>query len=192
MLELRHMQLSIVVDFERYWEPMFDQVTLKYFYNRLGVGDKEILNRTVNGTIKRVKIKETENWLTFIVDYSVTKKGKKQEFKDIPIIRCKFDDEALRKFILHIVIKHKKRLGSGNISLRILEILVPRFYENEMKNMEVIRKVMKEYLRAINEKEKLEKDIRKIDEKIDNEVFKLYELTDEEIILVKRAYGTNY
>ena len=49
---------------------------------------------------------------------------------------------------------------------------------------------MNSYLKVKDEKERLEKEIREVDEKIDDEVFKLYDLTDEEVALIKKASGT--
>jgi len=189
LINLKQESLVLVVDFERYWAPLADQITLKYFYNRLPIGDKEILNRTARGSIKSVRVEEIENWLTFIVDYSVTERGEKKEFKDMPILKCRFSDEALRKFLLHVVLNCKRRLGTGNISSKVLEIPIPRFDKDETKNREAIRKVMADYLKVMYEKEKLEKEIKEIDEKIDDAIFKLYDLTDEEINIIKIASG---
>ena len=58
-----------------------------------------------------------------------------------------------------------------------------------MKNREIINKVMDGYLKTIHEKERLEKEISEIDERIDYEVFKLYDLDDKEIALIKKALG---
>lgn len=45
------------------------------------------------------------------------------------------------------------------------------------------------YLKVISQKERLNKEVREVDEKIDDEVFKLYGLTNEEVALVKKASG---
>jgi hypothetical protein len=189
ILPLKCRQITIVVDFERYWEPVIDQVTLKFFFDHLPVNNKEIINRMAKGLIKNVSVEEVGDWLTFIADYSVTENGKKKDFSDVPILKCKIENEALRKFIFHVVSNCKKWQVTGNISSKILSVPVPRFDKNEAKNMEAVRKVMNGYLKAINENERIYKEILEIDKKIDDEVFNLYGLTEEEASFIKGEFG---
>ena len=59
------------------------------------------------------------------------------------------------------MLNHKGRLGTGNISSKILDMSIPRFDKDETKN-------------------------REVDEKIGDEIFKLYGLADEENALIKK------
>ena len=189
MLQLKKKQLVIIVDFERYWEPIVDEVTLRFFYDRLPLGNREILNRMAKGLVKKVNVEEVADWLTFSADYSVIEDGERKDFRNALIIKLKIENEALRKFIFHVVMKRKKWQSTGNLSTKILSMSIPRFDKNEAKNTEAIRKVMNGYLKAVNEKEKMATEMQEIDEKIDNAVFKLYDLTEEEIDFIKRETG---
>lgn len=46
---------------------------------------------------------------------------------------------------------------------------------------------MKEFLRAVEEKEQLEKEIKQTDNTIDSKVYELYGLTPEEISIVENS-----
>ena len=189
LLELKRKQLALIVDFKRYWEPVVDQVKLRFFYDALTVDKKEILNRMAKGLIKNVNVEETDAWLTFIADYTVTENGEKKEFSKIPILKCKIEDEALRKFILHMMLDHRIWPATGNLSSKILSTPIPRFEKDEANNRKAIHKVMTGYLRAIGEKKRFEEEIEEIETKIDDAVFKLYGLTQEEIDFVKKESG---
>jgi hypothetical protein len=190
MLLLKRKRLTLIVDFKRYWEPIVDQVKLRFFYDALTVDNKEILNRIAKGLIKNVNVEETGDWLTFVLDYSVIQDGEKKEFSKVPILKCRIKDEALRKFILHVTLNHKGWPTTGNLSSRILSMPIPRFDKGEAKNMEAIRKVMSGYRKAMDEKKRLDEEIKEIDGKIDDAVFDLFGLTDEEVSFIKRESGT--
>jgi type I restriction-modification system DNA methylase subunit len=190
LIRLKCEYLKLVTDFERYWAPLVDQITLRAFYDRLPLDSKQIINRTAKGLIKNVKVLETGNVLTFTVDYSFTENREKKEFYNVPVLKCRIEDKALRKFIFHTMLDHKGWPATGNLSSKILSTPMPRFDKDEAKNMEAIRKVMNGYLKTIDEKEKLDKEIREIDGKIDDAIFKLYDLTDEEVNFVKGESGS--
>ena len=189
MLRLKSKQLALIVDFRRYWEPIVDQVKLRFFYDVLTVDNKEIVNRMAKGIIKSVSVEASGDWLTFLADYSVIKDREKKEYNKVPILRCRIENQPLRKFILHVVQNHKGWPATGNLSSKILSTPIPRFDKDEAKNMEAIRKVMRNYLKAIDEKERLEEEVKTIDAKIDDAVFKLYGLTEEETIFIKTESG---
>jgi type I restriction-modification system DNA methylase subunit len=190
MILLKRKQLNLIVDFKRYWEPIVDQVKLRFFYDTLAVDNKEILNRLAKGLIRNVYVEEADDWLTFLADYSVMENRERKEFNKVPILKCRVGDKALRKFILHTMIDHKGSKTTGNLSAKILSTPIPRFDKNEAKNMEAIRRIMREYLKANDEKERLENEINEIDAKIDDAVFKLYGLTNEEADFIKDESGT--
>jgi hypothetical protein len=189
MLRLKRIQLGLVVDFERYWEPVVDEVPLRFFYDSVPLRNREIINRMAKGLVKNVNVEEVGDWLTFIADYTVIERKEKEVFENVPILKIRIEDEALRKFIFHVTLNHKKWQLTGNLSSKILSMPIPRFDKNEVKNIEAILKVMNGYLKAISEKEKMDAEMQEIDEKIDNAVFDLYDLTEEEIDFVKRESG---
>jgi hypothetical protein len=186
MLELKRKQLSLIVDFERYWEPLVDQITLRYFYDRLPVEKKQLLDRMAKGSIKNVSIEETQDWLTLSTDYSATEDGEKKNFRNVPVLKLRIENEAVRKFIFHVINNRKKSQLTGNLCSKILSMPIPRFDRNEAKNTEAVRKVMNSYLKALGEKEKIDTRTQEIDEKIDRAVFDLFDLAKDEIEFVKR------
>jgi len=189
LIELKCKSVNLVTDFERYWEPVIGQITLRSFYDALRVDKKEILHRMVKGLINNVRVEESADWLVFIADYSIIEDGEKKEFSNVPILKCRIEDETLRKFILHVTLNHKGRPATGNISSKILSTPLPRFDKDETTNMEAIRKVMRDYLKAIDDKGRFEEEIKEIDAKIDDAIFKLYDLTKEEINFIKAESG---
>jgi hypothetical protein len=190
MISLGEKLNSLVASFERYWEPVVDQVPLRRFSEGLAVSDREIVNPLAKGEIENLRVEESSDWLSFIVDYSVSEKGEKKRFDGITILRCRFKDEDLRRFIMHVILKYKKKMGTGNLSSKVLEVMIPRFDKDERKNRKAICRIMNSYLRAVRERERLEEEIRIIDGKIDDEAFRLYGLTSDEISIINSETAT--
>jgi hypothetical protein len=85
---------------------------------------------------------------------------------------------------MHTILNCKKKMGTGNLSSKVLEVMMPRFDRDERKNRKAISRIMNSYLRAVRERNRLEEEIRIIDGKIDDEVFRLYGLTSDEISII--------
>jgi len=177
-------------DFDRYFtEPIVGEANFREYYEKLDINDKEALDRISKGAIKKLKVEEEGDWLVFKVDYIAQKKGERREFKDIEVVKCRFKDEPLRKFLLYAINNYKKPLGTGNLLLKILRIPIPCFNRDQKKNELIIIKMMGEYLKAVREKERLEKEIQETDKMINQKVYKLYGLTEEEIKIVEDSLG---
>lgn len=187
ILQQKKLANKIVDDFERYWPPIVDEVSLRYFYDRLNVSDKEIFVLRARGNIRKVYVEEDSDWLILSADYHTTKNGRRQHHIGVPILKCRFEDEFLRKFLLHTIINNRKRIGTGNLSSKILTISVPRFNKKQDKNREVMKTIMEDYLDEIHKKGQLEQEINKIDQEIDREVYQLYDLSKEDIFLIENT-----
>lgn len=188
MISLNKQLNMIKIDFDRYLtEPIIAYANFKEYYNKLEVKDKEALDKTSRGTIKRVKVKEQDTWLTFKVDYFTRTDQTKEEFNDIPVLRCQFENVSFRRFLLYAFQNYKKRWGSGNLLTIILNTPIPCFDKNPDKNKQTIEKIMKEFLKAVEEKERLEKEVQQTDNTIDSRVYELYGLTPEEISIVENS-----
>jgi len=186
MLSLKVQSNQINTDFDRYLtEPIVAYANFKEYYNKFDVKDKEALDKTSKGIIRRIKVEEQDAWLTFKVDYFIKKDKTKAEFTDFPVLRCRSENLSFRKFILHVFQNYKKRWGSGNLLSVILNTSIPCFDKNPEKNNQIIERIMKEFLKSIEEKERLEKEIRQTDHTIDSKVYELYGLTPEEISIVE-------
>ncbi len=186
MLSLNTQINKINTNFDRYLiEPIMGYINFKNYYDKLDVKDKDALDKTSTGVVKRVKVEEQDSWLMFKVDYFIKKDNTKNEFNDIPILRCKFEDAYFRKFLLYVFRNHKKRWGSGNLLSIILNTTIPCFNKNPERNNQIIKKIMEEFLKAVEEKERLEREIDQTDNAINSKVYELYGLTSEEIAIVE-------
>jgi hypothetical protein len=188
MLSLIKQLKTINVDFDRHiTEPIMIYTNFKDYYNKLDIKDKEALDKTSKGTIRRIKIEEKDAWLTFKVDYFIKTDKTKEEFTEFPVLKCRFENTSFRKFLLYAFQNYKKHWGSGNLLATILNTPIPCFDKNPEKNNQIIEKIMKEFLKAVEEKERLEKEIQQTDNTIDSKVYELYGLTPEEISIVENS-----
>jgi len=188
LLSLNEQLNQLNVDFDRYLtEPIIAYANFKDYYNKLDVKDKEALDKTSKGTIKQIKAEEQDTWLVFKANYFAKTNKTKEEFTNVPVLRCRFEDLYFRKFLLHVFQNYKKRWGTGNLLSIILNTPIPCFDKNPEKNNQTIEKIMKQYLKALEEKEQLEKEIQQTDKTIDTKVYELYGLTPEEITIVENS-----
>jgi type I restriction-modification system DNA methylase subunit len=186
--EAKRKHHEINVDFNRYLtEPIMSYANFKDYYKKLDVKDKEALDKSSKGTIKRIQVMEQDTWLTFKVDYFAKTDKTKEEFTEFPVLKCRFENTSFRKFLLYAFQNYKKRWGSGNLLSIILNTSIPCFDKNPEKNNQIIEKIMKEFLKAVEEKERLEKEIQQTDNTIDSKVYELYGLTPEEISIVENS-----
>jgi len=99
LIELSQKRWAIDLDFNRYISyPITDYIRFGTIYHGLELSKIEA-DKTTKGTIRRVKVTEEEDYLRFSVDFSIAAKSEEIEITDHTVIRCKIDDEDLRKFI---------------------------------------------------------------------------------------------
>ena len=186
MLSLSNQLGDINTKFDRYLtEPIMAYTSFRQYYYKLEVKDKEALDKTSKGTVRCVKVEEKDAWLTFKVDYFLKTDKRKQEFTNIPVLKCKFEQESFRKFLLYAFRSYKKRWGSGNLLSIILNVSIPCFDRNPKKNGEIIKKIMKDFLKAIKKKEQLEKEFQETDKTLDAKAYELYGLDSVEIAAIE-------
>ena len=177
---------KIKTNFKNYiTEPIVYYKSFREYYNELPLADKEVMDNTSKGVIKRIKVEERDSWLLFKADHIVQIDKTKEEISNVPILRCRFEDFYFRKFLLYIFQNYNKRLGSGNILYIILKTPIPCFDRNPDNNRQIIERIMKEFLKALEEKQRLEKEIEQTDKMIDSKVYELYGLTPEEISIIE-------
>jgi len=188
MIDLVERYRKISVDFKKYLsEPILDHKSFREYYDKLPIENKEVIDNTSKGTVRRVKVEEQDSWLIFKAYYFVKTDKTKEEFEDVPVLRCMLEDASFRKFLLYAFQNYKKRWGSGNLLSIILNTPIPCFDKNPEKNNQTIERIMKEFLKAVEEKERLEKEIQQTDNTIDSKVYELYSLTPEEISIVENS-----
>ncbi|MEA2053792.1 MAG: N-6 DNA methylase [Candidatus Thermoplasmatota archaeon] len=193
MLSLNKKLNSINVDFGHYVDlhPRVQDITLGKYLENLGLGenDKEVLNNAnrIEGKVREFEIAEEGNWLVFTVGYErETREGKISKAR-IRAFKCRIKDRKMHKFLYYSMREFVTpgKVGKGNIYERILKIKVPCFHLNWEKNVTTINEVMEKYLANVEKWEKLDKEIKETDKKIDEKVYELYGLTEEEIKIVE-------
>ena len=112
----------------------------------------------------------------------------KERFTDVPILRCRFEDRFLRRFLLNVFRNYKKPWGSGNLLSLVLNTHIPCFDKDPEKNSKLIGKMMEAFLKVVDEKERLEAEIQKTDSAIDTKIYELYDLTVNEILAVEEFF----
>lgn len=192
LIKLTKASNQIIDVFARYLPPMEDQLILKDDYDKLGIIDTKLLKGLERGTIKKVHVTENNEWLEISADYfRKEKRGSKtiQKFHNIPILKFRIENDAMRKYLFHTILNNKKNLGTGNISQKILEIPVIRFSKNDETNLKTIETIMEEYLKNLELKEILNRKIIELNGKINHKIYGFYDLNEEEIAIIERPLG---
>jgi len=184
-----NMQLDkIEPSFKRYLtEPVVDYMNFRKYYNELTVSEKEPLDISAKGNITKLKVGEDGSWLTFRVDFVMKEARSKKRVKDFEVLRCKFDDDLLRKFLLNIFGSYRKPLGTGNLLHKILALKIPCFHRSPDKNKQIIDEMMRKYLWSTERRRQLENQIRDVDNLIDEGVYELYGLDEKEVLIVEKS-----
>lgn len=184
ILKLNKELNKLDTNFDRYVvEPIIYYTPFRFYYDKLSVDQKKVLDKTSKGRIKKFNVLEWDDWLIFKVDYVVGNR----EHKDFEVLKCEFKDELLRKFLFFVMKNHEKLLGTGHLLYKILEIPIPCFNRDRDQNKLVVYKIMEEYLRALRDKKYLEEEIQEVDNRIDREIYQLYVLTPDEVSTIENA-----
>jgi hypothetical protein len=190
LLKLHNELNDIPSDYDRYiTEPIIGQIAFREYYSNLDVSNKEALDKVSKGTVRKITVDEEDEWLTFFIDYDSVRRGTKTSTQNIPIVRCKFADPLLRKFLLFSVNNYKKAIGTGNLLDKILSIRLPIFSQNSQKNLKLIHQMMSRFVEALNHRETLEKTINETENKINSSVYRVYNLSPQEITLVESFFN---
>ncbi|HEC88176.1 MAG TPA: hypothetical protein ENI52_02550, partial [Thermoplasmata archaeon] len=197
MLSLNKQLNKIDTNFDHYVNqyPRTKDTTLRYLMNKLPLNDKKVLRdhygkltNQIEGKIKEFEIIEEGEWLIFKVGYLFkSRKGKEVLISNVKAFKCRIEDENLRKFLYYSIKEYitPGKVGKGNIYERILKIKIPQFDSNEKENKKIIDKIMDSYLEEVGKSNELKKEIEETDRIIDNMVYELYGLTEEEIKIVE-------
>jgi len=164
--------------------PRLDDTKLEAYYAMVPANDKQVLVQSnLSGTIKDVKIQESEEWIVFKVDFSIQEK----EYSGVEVLKLKIDNKALRRFITQSILSSKKRLGKGNILGKLLQLPIPRFSKDEEKNLQVIKEIMQDYEEISNKRYQLEREISDLETSINQKIYKFYSLNEDEIKFIESS-----
>lgn len=190
MLSLNKELQNININFFDYvnLRPKLKDTNLELYFNQLGMNDKKVLNNAngIKGKIRKVKAREEGGWLIVSVNYW---NENKELVEDFDVLKCRFENPNFTKFIKHCILNYGKSISKGNILDRVLKIGNIPIFDNkiDVKNQQIIDEIMDSFLLATEWKEKIDKDIAETDKTIDQMVYKLYGLTEEEIKIVESS-----
>ncbi|MHA1792353.1 MAG: Eco57I restriction-modification methylase domain-containing protein [Promethearchaeota archaeon] len=176
---------TITIDFNFYLNqyPREKDKTLKEYFYKIPIEDRQIfIHSDIEGKIKHINVLEEDDSLSINVDY-IDKKG--DLFRETPIMNFKIEDKTFKSFIFYILKSNKKSLGKGNIINNILKIKIPCFNKNEKRNIEVIRKVIEDFLPRKDRYNFLLKEILTIENKINQLIYNIYDLNQDEITYIE-------
>jgi len=199
MLSLTKKLSKVNTDFDHYvnLHPRTEDAYLKHYVDKLPANDVEVLKdhlgrsmNRVEGKFKEFEILEEGEWLVFKVGYLLKTKKGEMPIRNVRASRCRIADEKLRKFLYYSIKEYTTpgKLGKGNIYERLLKIKIPQFVPNAERNKRIIDEIMVLFLEEVAKRDKLEKEIEETDRTIDQMVYDLYGLTDEEIRIIEEAH----
>lgn len=151
----------------------------------------------IKAEIFSMNVKEESDQLAIYITYHDEEQERLQ--KNIKAVKLVIEDEDIRKFLFfsikgYIGKKKGKGFGKGNLLELIKKIEIPVYVVNAEKNIDKIREIMKEFKRNTkdlwwkDESQKknfdslteMEEEIKKTDEEIDETIYELYGITEEE------------
>lgn len=180
LIELSQKRMAINLDFNRYIDdPIIDYVKFGSIYHELNPSELDS-DKTTKGKITRVKVTEEDSYLRFCVDYLNAADNKETETTDHTVIRCKINNENLRKFIIYYVNSNWKSLGTGNLLSKMLSVKIPLFYKNKAENLAAITRIAVNYSKALERAEELNAQVEKTDSSLDKKIYDLYGIDGDE------------
>ena len=169
------------------------------------------MERETFGRINQIKAKihsldVKEEWDKLIIDITTSNEEQNQLDESIKAVKLTIKDEDVRKFLFFALKKYindkgGRGFGSGNILELIKDLEVPVYVANVKMNIDKIKDVMKEFnhnskdlwWRDESKKEKfkslneLEAEIKKTDIEIDEMVYTIYGVTEEEKKIIEES-----
>ena len=173
--------LSTDISFDKYFklEPQTTSLLFHTLYREeLDSKDTETFDNTSIGKIKEISAElDDKGWIIISAAFVDAQK----ELNVKKIFKFNLNNEVLSKFMEIWINSINKGLGSGNIYEKILELEIPRYDKDITKNAKKIEPMLKPYLEAVKQKNSLYEEISKINSEIDNEIYKIFNLNNEEI-----------
>jgi len=185
IIELIEKRSTLNLDFNRYiGDPIIGEIKFRTIYDEISPSDRDA-DKTTNGKIKKVKVIEENDWIRFNVNYTTIDKKENIEVEDHTVIKCRIIDEAIRKYILFYINHNWKSLGTGNLLSKILNESIPLFNTKKSSNLEIMRKISKEYMKALEKGNELDTQLYNINSNLDKKIYDLYEINDKECKLIE-------
>jgi hypothetical protein len=178
---------GIDVDFRHYvanYPRVKDRKLTNYYYPLLHGAKKTIMNSALTGTVTDLFTKIDGEWITVFANYE--RDGIRVEKAEI--VSLKITDPDIRHFVCASVNWAQKKRTTGNILSAVLATPIPHFSENPAKNLEVVCHIGKEYSGAVQEYRRISSEISKLEDQINQTIYKLYDLDLNEISMVENMF----
>jgi len=190
ILDLNKKLKQINIDFDVYINsvPREKDTTLEAYCTKYSKKRVPFLRSHIRGDIKKVMVEEQNDWLILKIDYVSQTKGVKESHENVEVIKYQIEDERVRKFIAFSILNCKKSWGRGNILRKIQNTSIPLFSKNQSENHKIIVKLMDDYLEKFWKRKSLEKQIEVAENQINQNIYKLYGLTAEEVALIESSF----
>ncbi len=146
--------------------------------------NKEFNNKIYSGRARKVRDFTVNINANIITLYSEKSSSGKYE-----LLKFEENDEYRRQYIKYYLedlteeqLQEINNNYSGNLIKKVLQIEIPDYDKDQ-----VVRKVVNEWEELQQETKDLEQKIEKTDNEIDQKVYELYDLTDEEIKTIEKS-----
>jgi hypothetical protein len=185
LIALSKQKMAIVIDFNRYIsDPIIDYVKFGSIYHELNPSEQDA-DKTTKGTIVKVKVTEEDCYLRFCVDYTTVVDNEETETTNHTVVRCKINNENLRKFIMYYANHNWKSLGTGNLLSKILAGKIPLFSRVKVENLATINRIVSNYSKAIKKSETLADSEKTINSSLDKKIYDLYGIDEDERVFIE-------
>ncbi|WP_371804793.1 Eco57I restriction-modification methylase domain-containing protein [Candidatus Lokiarchaeum ossiferum] len=168
--------------------PRNGNVKFEKYYQKIKTKDREILiQSSMKGKINGLNLIESNKGISFWCQIEDKEVMKKEE----NIINLTIEDQNLRKFLLHAFNSTNHKFKRGNILKSILDVSIPEFLSDYNQNKIKINTFMSDFLLKYDSQEKIKTEIRDNENKINQNIYNLYNLSEEEQIFIEESIGVD-
>lgn len=125
---------------------------------------------------------ENGEWLSFKVNYLDKHLHLIEKYE---VLRCRVGERTIRTFLLKEARSRTTKTSEGFLLDTILSIRIPVFSKKSKDNEDFIRKQIEPYLKDYDEHRIWEEQFKKLDQELDDRIYQIYSLSDEEIKYVE-------
>jgi len=167
--------------------PRIKDGQLKDYYNLTAHAEKKVaIDPLLRGVVVNIVSKFDGQWLVLFADYETETHYSANQGE---ILRIRITDRYVGEFLSAAINSVEKKKWSGNIFNSILSVSIPKFKNNMTENLELVRKIGKEFSFSAEEYRKIASEIEKLERQINEAIYNFYELDATEIALIENMFG---
>jgi hypothetical protein len=142
----------------------------------------------MKGKVTNIRARINDEWLIVLADCeSLDLPG---EVREQEVLHIRLEDQDVRQFLCTAINWTERRALTGNILSVVLKTPIPRFSVHSSANLDVMRKINREYMAALAKYRRKASEIETLERQIDYALYKSYELDSNEIGLIEDMVGT--